>query len=221
MNDTEKTLVCWLFFGVRSIPVLPHWHMKDPGHSAKSAGGRLQLNTHTPLTQWSCSGLTMPLSRHDVGTDQENKLTCNSSGNTRPWSSQLAEPLWTDPGLKSGISVRELISSLKKKKAQVGNKLLNILPKSSHMRKKPPPPLCWSTCNEKFFYVCYILDMDHRHWEGHFRMQICTKNNRWLLLTQWAFCWSACNEKFLYVCHILVIGERCWERHTRMKSVQN
>ena len=26
-----------------------------------------------------------------------------------PQSSQLAEPLWTDPGLKSGISVRELI----------------------------------------------------------------------------------------------------------------
>ena len=33
------------------------------------------------------------------------------SGNTRPQSSQLAEPLWTDPGLKSGISVRELIST--------------------------------------------------------------------------------------------------------------
>ena len=31
------------------------------------------------------------------------------SGNTQPQSSQLAEPLWTDPGLKSGTSVRELI----------------------------------------------------------------------------------------------------------------
>ena len=30
------------YFGIRSTPV------KDPGHSAKSAGGRLQLNTHTP-----------------------------------------------------------------------------------------------------------------------------------------------------------------------------
>ena len=28
-------------------------HVKDPYHSAKSAGGRLQLNTHTPLTQRS------------------------------------------------------------------------------------------------------------------------------------------------------------------------
>ena len=24
-------------------PVLAQWHVKDPGHSAKSAGGRLQL----------------------------------------------------------------------------------------------------------------------------------------------------------------------------------
>ena len=54
---------------VRSYPVLPQWHVKDPGHSAKSAGGRLHLNTHTPFTQQS--GLTMPLSRHSVGTYQE------------------------------------------------------------------------------------------------------------------------------------------------------
>ena len=40
-----------------------------------------------------------------------NELTCNSSGNTRSQSSQLAEPLWTDPGLKSGINLRELIST--------------------------------------------------------------------------------------------------------------
>ena len=38
-----------------------------------------------------------------------NELTHNSSGNTRSRSSQLAEPLWTDPGLKSGINVHELI----------------------------------------------------------------------------------------------------------------
>ena len=34
--------------GIRSTPVLPQQHVKDPGHSAKSAGGRLQLNAHTP-----------------------------------------------------------------------------------------------------------------------------------------------------------------------------
>ena len=63
-----------------------------------------------------------------------NELTCNLSGNIRPQSSQIAEPLWTDPGLKSAISVRELISTLKKtkKQAQAGNQWSNILPKSSH-----------------------------------------------------------------------------------------
>ena len=35
------------YFGIRSTPVLPQYHVQDPGHSAKSAGDRLQLNTHT------------------------------------------------------------------------------------------------------------------------------------------------------------------------------
>ena len=59
----------------------------------------------------------MPLSRYSVGTYQENRLTRNSSGNAQPQSSQLAEPLLTGPGLKSGISVRKLISTKKKRKS--------------------------------------------------------------------------------------------------------
>ena len=53
---------------------------------------------------------------------------------------QLAEPLWTECGLKSGISVHELMSTSKKaqKKAQTRNEWLNILLKSSKARKKPP-----------------------------------------------------------------------------------
>ena len=68
---SRVNFVFWLLFGVRSTPVLRQWHVKYPGHSAKSAGGRLHLNMHTPLTQRSRSGLTMPLSRHSVGTYQE------------------------------------------------------------------------------------------------------------------------------------------------------
>ena len=36
-----------------SVPplLLPQWHVKDPGYSARSAGGRSHLNTNTPLTQ--------------------------------------------------------------------------------------------------------------------------------------------------------------------------
>ena len=45
-----------------------------------------------------------------------------------PWSYQLAEPLWTDPSIKSGISVSDLISTLKKRKAQVGNKSPDLPP---------------------------------------------------------------------------------------------
>ena len=137
---SRVNFVCWLLFSVCSILVLPQWHVKDPGHSAKSVGGRLQLNTHTPSTRWSRSGLTMLLCRHSVGTHKENEVTRNSSGNTQPQSSQLAQPLWTDPGLKNGTSMRKLISTLKKKKAQAGNKLSNPLPKSLNARKKLPPP---------------------------------------------------------------------------------
>ena len=60
----------------------------------------------------------MPL----CGNLSGNELTRNLSGNNRPQSSQLAEPLWTDPGIKSGIDVRELIFTKKKEKAQAGNK---------------------------------------------------------------------------------------------------
>ena len=45
-----------------------------------------------------------------------NGFTRNVLGNTRPRSSQLAEPVWTDPGLKSEICVRELISTKTNKK---------------------------------------------------------------------------------------------------------
>ena len=47
----------------------------------------------------------------ECGNLSRNELTRNSRGNTRSGSSQLAEPLWTDPGVKNGISLRELIST--------------------------------------------------------------------------------------------------------------
>ena len=112
--------------------MLPQWQVKDPGHSVKSAGGRLHLNTHTPLTQRSRNGLTMPLAGHKNLSG--NELTRNLSENIRLQSSHLAEPLWANPGLKSGIKVHELISTLrriKKKRAQARNELSNILPESS------------------------------------------------------------------------------------------
>ena len=78
---SRVNFVCWLLFGVRSTPVLPQWHVKDPGHSAQSTDGRLHLNMHTPMTQRSRSGLTMPLSRHSVGTYPETSshATCHGT----------------------------------------------------------------------------------------------------------------------------------------------
>ena len=123
--------VCLLLFRVHSTSVLPRWYVEDPGHSAKTAGGRLHLNTHTPLTQQSRSGLTMPLSRHSVGTYQEmsSHATCQGTFS----HSHLS--LLSHCGLilaQSGISACELLSTSKNvfKKSQAGNELLNIFLKS-------------------------------------------------------------------------------------------
>ena len=67
MFFSRVNLVCGLFIGVRSTPEWPQW----PGHSAKSAGDRLHLNTRTTLPLRSRSGLAMPLFRHSVGTYQQ------------------------------------------------------------------------------------------------------------------------------------------------------
>ena len=64
-----------------------------------------------------------------------NEFTRTLSENIRPQSSQLAELLWTDPGIKSGIRVFNFQTKArtkkgkKRKKAQTGND--NILPKST------------------------------------------------------------------------------------------
>ena len=82
-SSPELTL-CADSFGVRSTPVLPQWHVKDPGYSAKSASGRLHLNTHTPLTQRSPSWLTIPLSGHSIGTYRERSSYATRQGTLNP-----------------------------------------------------------------------------------------------------------------------------------------
>ena len=91
-----------------------------------------------------------------------NKLTRKSSGNTRPQSSPIAEPLWTDPGLKSGISVREIISTLKKK--QAGNEVSNILPKSTHARKSTTCTLASQSFLWRSVPVCGCLPVHPDGW---------------------------------------------------------
>ena len=60
-------------------------------------------------------------------------MWASSPGNTRSQSSQLAEPLWTNPGVKSGISVRKLISTYQnknKKKRRQGMNCRTFSPNS-------------------------------------------------------------------------------------------
>ena len=46
--SSGSTFRIYSYFGIHSNPMLPQSHVTDPSHSAKSAGGRLQLNTHAP-----------------------------------------------------------------------------------------------------------------------------------------------------------------------------
>ena len=79
-SSLELTLCADAFSVSVPPPVLPQWHGKDPGHSAKSAGDRLHLTTHTPLIQRSRSGLTIPLSGRSVGTYPETSSHATRQG---------------------------------------------------------------------------------------------------------------------------------------------
>ena len=82
--------------------------------------------------------------REQCGNLFGNEFTHKLSRNIRPQSSRLAEPLWTDPGVKNGTSVRELISTHTHThtKVQAGNEWSSILPKSSKARIKSPSIGC-------------------------------------------------------------------------------
>ena len=109
-----------------------------------------------------------PSFRH-IGNLYRNELKRSLLGNILPESSQLAEPLLTDPCLKSGIGVRKLISTLQKRKErereQVGNEESNTLPKSTQELKKPPPHLS--------VRMCWCAARKHCFWTGVFCLTCC------------------------------------------------
>ena len=102
---SRVNFLCWLLFGVVH-PVLPQWHIQHPGHSAKSAGGRLHPNTlHPTKSEWADYALQAWCGNRNIKKKKKsNELTRNSSGNTVDWS-------W--PNKKSGTGVRDLISTSK------------------------------------------------------------------------------------------------------------
>ena len=79
---SRANFVCWLLFSVRSTPALPQWHIKTPVILPKvqMTGYNLHLNMHALMTQWSQSGLTIPLCRQTVGTYQETSSHSSHQG---------------------------------------------------------------------------------------------------------------------------------------------
>ena len=115
------------------IPVYLQWQVKIPGYCAKSAGGRLYLNTHAPVTKRSRSGLTLPLSRHSVGTylETSSHVTCKRTFGHGRLSSLSHCGL-----IKSGISVRELISTKQTNKERKPSKQKQRINKNKQTNKK-------------------------------------------------------------------------------------
>ena len=85
------------------------------------------------------------------GSLQGNQLKRNWSRNARPQSSRFAEPLWTDPRLKSRTSARELTSI---KKSDGEDWFVEPSSKSSRTRETPPPTKMYTqpTVGMAFFF---------------------------------------------------------------------
>ena len=145
---------------------------------------------HTPLTQQCWSGLTM-LSRHSVGTYQGHKFTCNLLGNARPQSSQFAEPLWTDSGLKKWNWCAQTDLHFKKKKS-IGEEWII----------KPSPQILASeekaNATKKASAVVYFKNMGKSlgpGWATHMHPSMITPVPSFHVVTCFAWCvldWLDC-----------------------------
>ena len=107
---------------------------KRPWSYCNKCRWRVNLNTDPRKQEWAdcCPGRVWEPIR-------KTSSHANHKGLLGQWS-QIAEPLWTDPGLNSGIGVQNHIHLKKKKKlkAQAGNDSLNLNKnKSSYIRNKP------------------------------------------------------------------------------------
>ena len=85
-----STLCAGSYFGMRSSPVLPQQHVKDPGHSAKCADDRLQLNTHAPyVCGFPCSDM-----RHGCMVYTEHAETVAVTRGTSHAGAVSTPPRW-------------------------------------------------------------------------------------------------------------------------------
>ena len=133
-----------------------------------------------------------------------NELTSNLSRNIRPQSFQLAEPLWTDPGIKNGISVHELISTSKKKKKGGGKR--KSAGREWRIKHSPKNPRKWGNSH----CITFIPELP----------QVAAGAPRW----RWfpVHCWDSCNWSrccLLCMCHSdLLTPHPHWKLSSRQSS---
>ena len=96
------------------LPCYDSLHVEDPDHSAKKCKWQVTPKHAYTLDPTKSEWADYAAVQAQCGNLSGNELTCNSSGKTRPQSSQLAEPLWTDPGQRGGISMHDVISTKSK-----------------------------------------------------------------------------------------------------------
>ena len=141
---SRVNFVCWLLFRVCSITVLLQWHVKDPGHSAKSTGGWIQLKKQTPWSRQILSGLTM-LSRHSVGTyhlGRQAHTQLMREHSTTVVSACWATVDWSWPRKRNWWAQADF--HFKKKKSTGRDWIVGPSPSEpSQVRKRPPPSLIW------------------------------------------------------------------------------
>ena len=174
-------------------------------HSAQGAGGKLQLNMHTPLIQWSQGRLTM-LSRHSVGTHQGNVLAYNAGNACQ--SSQLAVPLRTgsDPWHGRAEWAHASWLPLAKKKKWAGNDEPNFPPQTSREKNATHTYthlLDWRYCGLNWYWKVHSLGETDRFTVSNQSGQL------WFLIFHMQHGWP-------HTCNTLTSHRHTW-KHTHSR----
>ena len=166
-------------------------------HINKSAGGRLRLNSHTPLTKQSQSGLTMPLCRESMGTYQESSSHAIRQGTLSHSCLSSLSHYGLIPGLRSRISVNDLISTLKKKGAG-GEWIIEHFPQIL-MRQEKATNICAQIKNPKLWNHTIVSSLENTaHTRSTLRQNMEANNGRGTEKSHMHFlCW-----KTKHVCYL-------------------
>ena len=113
---SRVNFVCWLLFGDPFQPRVTAVARKRPRSFCQMSRCEVTPKHAYILDPTKLEWLTVPLSRHSEVTYQETSSYATRQGTLGHsrlcWLSHCGP--WTDPGVKSGISVRKLLSTLKK-----------------------------------------------------------------------------------------------------------